>query len=80
MDNEVATAWLTVAKAAPRLGLTPDGLRSRIKRGQISARRGNDGRLLVGVALNGSDPGHDQGHDPAQNGSGTGHDPVANRP
>jgi hypothetical protein len=57
------------------MGLTPDGLRSRIKRGQISARRGNDGRLLVGVALNGSDPGHDQGHDPAQNGSGTGRNP-----
>jgi hypothetical protein len=75
MHNEVATAWLTVAKAAPRLGLTPDGLRSRIKRGQISARKGNDGRLLVGVALNGSDPGHEPGRDPGQNDPGTGREP-----
>jgi hypothetical protein len=69
MDSETDATWLTVAKAAPRLGLTPDGLRSRIKRGQISARKGNDGRLLVGVVLNGSDPGHEPGHEPAGPGS-----------
>jgi hypothetical protein len=78
MDNEAATAWLTVAKAAPRLGLTPDGLRSRIKRGQIRARRGNDGRLVVGVPLNGPDPGHEPGHEPAQDGSGTSRGPELN--
>jgi hypothetical protein len=35
--NEPAMTWLTVAEAAPRMGLTVDGLRSRIKRGLAAA-------------------------------------------
>jgi hypothetical protein len=68
-SDEPATHWLTVAEAAPRLGLTVDGLRSRIKRGLATTRKGNDGRLFVNVAMNGAsqgdEPGHDPGHEPA---------------
>jgi hypothetical protein len=69
--NEPAMLWLKVAEAAPQLGLTVDGLRARIKRGQVSTRQGNDGRLLVSVAANGADTRHAL----ALNGAGTGHDP-----
>ena len=44
--------WLGVAEAAPLLGLTVDGLRSRIRRGLVTTRKGNDGRLLVSVSAN----------------------------
>jgi hypothetical protein len=63
--DEPVTNWLTVAEAAPRLGLTVDGLRSRIKRGLAKTRKGNDGRLLVNMATNGADPGYDPAHEPA---------------
>jgi hypothetical protein len=69
--SEPATQWLKVTEAAPRLGLTLDGLRSRIKRGQVTTRRGNDGRLLVSVALNGADHSHDQSRELSPNSSGT---------
>ena len=45
-------------------------MRARIKRGQITTRKGNDGRLLVSVAANGAEPSHE----PAQNGSEAGHE------
>jgi hypothetical protein len=61
--NEPDAAWLKVAEAAPRLGLTVDGLRSRIKRGLVTTKRGNDGRVLVNVAMNGSITGHEPGHE-----------------
>ncbi len=61
--------WLTVAEAAPRMGLTVDGLRSRIKRGLAKTRRGNDGRVLVNVAMNGSEFGRGPSHEPAMAGS-----------
>ena len=50
--DEVATApmvLLPLAEAAPRLGLHPAARRSRICRGAVKARKGNDGRLLVEI-------------------------------
>jgi hypothetical protein len=44
-----ATAWVTVSEAASRLKLTPYGVKSRIRRGTLRARQGNDRRLLVGI-------------------------------
>jgi DNA-binding Lrp family transcriptional regulator len=41
---------LPLAEAASRLGLHPSALRSRIRRGLVTARKGNDGRILVEVA------------------------------
>ena len=52
--------WLAVAEAAPLLGLTVDGLRSRIRRGLVTTRKGNDGRLLVSVSANARTTGHEQ--------------------
>jgi hypothetical protein len=43
------TAWVTVSEAASRLKLTPYGIKSRIRRGTLRARQGNDRRLLVGI-------------------------------
>jgi hypothetical protein len=80
--SEPATLWLKVTEAAPHLGLTLDGLRSRIKRGQVTTRRGNDGRLLVSVAPNGADHSHDQSRELSPNSSGTvrepSHEPALN--
>jgi hypothetical protein len=82
MDQGEGERWLSVAEAAPQLDLTVDGLRSRIKRGQVTTRRSNSGRLLVSVAMNGSDPGHDHSRELAPNGSDhshdQGHEPAAN--
>jgi hypothetical protein len=47
MDNGEAASWLTLAEASQRLGASVDSLRKRIKRGQIEARPGNDGRVRV---------------------------------
>src|SRR3954465_15023289 len=44
-----ATAWVTVSEAASRLKLTLYGIKSRIRRGTLRARQGNDRRLLVGI-------------------------------
>jgi hypothetical protein len=52
--------WFPIAEAAPLLGLTVDGLRSRIRRGLVTTRKGNDGRLLVSVSTNASATGHEQ--------------------
>src|SRR4051812_39528072 len=46
------TVLLPLAEAASRLGLHPSALRSRIRRGLVTARKGNDGRVLVEVAAN----------------------------
>jgi hypothetical protein len=43
---------LPLAEAASRLGLHPSALRSRIRRGLVIAKKGNDGRLLVEVVAN----------------------------
>jgi chromosome segregation ATPase len=39
--------WLTYTEAAKRLETTPDAIRQRVKRGQMKASRGNDGRPRV---------------------------------
>ena len=46
---------LPLAEAASRLGLHPSALRSRIRRGLVTARKGNDGRILVEVAVSPED-------------------------
>src|SRR4051812_12264490 len=38
---------LSIAEAASALGLTTEAVRTRIKRGRLESRRGNDGRTLV---------------------------------
>src|SRR3954465_8949444 len=43
---------LPLAEAASRLGLHPSALRSRIRRGLATAKKGNDGRILVEVMAN----------------------------
>jgi hypothetical protein len=53
------TTWLPIAEAAPRMGLTVDGLRSRIRRGLVRPRKGNDGRLLVAISTTGEVTGHE---------------------
>ena len=53
-----SVTWLTLSEAAPRMGLTVDGLRSRIRRGLVKPRRGNDGRLLVALSTDGAEGGH----------------------
>src|SRR3954453_6634773 len=63
VGEDAATVWLTIAEAAPRLGVTVDGLRSRIRRGLVTPKKGNDGRLLVPVSTNGDATGHDQSVD-----------------
>ena len=40
---------LPLAEAARRLGKSQDAVRSMIRRGRLTAVRGNDGRLLVPI-------------------------------
>ncbi len=40
-------AWMPLADASRRLGLTVDALRHRVRKGELDSRRGNDGRVLV---------------------------------
>ena len=61
--EDAVTTWLPISEAAPRLGVTVDGLRSRIRRGLVTPKKGNDGRLLVPVSTNGAATGHDQSVD-----------------
>jgi hypothetical protein len=63
--TDQAESWLPIAEAAARLGLSPYGVKSRVRRGTLRSRRGNDGRLLV--ALSESTPADlsANGHDPA---------------
>jgi DNA-binding Lrp family transcriptional regulator len=53
------TVLLPLAEAAPRLGLHPSALRSRIRRGLVTAKKGNDKRILVEVPAN-ARPIHDE--------------------
>jgi hypothetical protein len=41
------TTVLPVADAAARLGVSVDAIRSRVRRGHLETRRGNDGRTLI---------------------------------
>jgi hypothetical protein len=47
MDKDRPGAWLPLAEAALRLGTTVDAVRKRVRREQIPARRGNDGKVHV---------------------------------
>ena len=46
-DPDEATTVLPMAEAAARLGLSVDAVRSRVRRGHLETRRGNDGKTLV---------------------------------
>jgi hypothetical protein len=47
MDDDQTPAWLPLAEAAHRLGITVDALRKRARRGLVEVRKGNDGRINV---------------------------------
>jgi hypothetical protein len=53
-------SWLTISEAASRLKLTPYGIRSRIRRGALRTKPGNDGRLLVAISAPGEGEPADQ--------------------
>jgi septal ring factor EnvC (AmiA/AmiB activator) len=48
--------WLTVVEAARRLGVTPQAVRARIKRGSLESRPDNKGNLLVLVSESADNP------------------------
>jgi len=50
-DPDPPTVRLPTAEAATRLGLTPAGVRSRVRRGSLRAEHGSSGQLLVEVPL-----------------------------
>jgi excisionase family DNA binding protein len=47
MGNGEGGRWLSIEEAAKLLGITADGVRKRVRRGQLEARRGNDGPIRV---------------------------------
>jgi hypothetical protein len=47
--TDTAEHWLSIAEAAPKLGLSAHGLKTRVRRGTLPARKDNRGRLLVAV-------------------------------
>jgi hypothetical protein len=51
--------WLPLSEAARRLGKSSDAVRAMIRRGRLSTRKGNDGRLLVGVPPDADEPASD---------------------
>ena len=61
-----SASFMTIAQAAPRLGLTPAGVRSRVRRGLVRTQRANDGRLLIEVPADAGlrrEPIHEPIHD-----------------
>jgi hypothetical protein len=68
--QDQAGHWLRLSEAAARLGTTVDAVRSRIRRGSLESRRGNDGWIKVMVPTveldqspprpDGADPGRVQ--------------------
>ena len=46
-DPDETTTVLPMAEAASRLGVSVDAVRSRVRRGHLETRRGNDGKTLV---------------------------------
>ena len=51
VPTDEPTTWRPIATAAPRLGLSLHGLKSRIRRGALPTRRDNRGRLLVAIPM-----------------------------
>ena len=47
MDAEIP--WLSIPEAARRLGVTPQAIRKRLKRGTLQSRRNNRGQEIVQV-------------------------------
>jgi hypothetical protein len=50
LDDGQSEEWLPLAEASRRLGVSVDALRKKVRREQIPARRGNDGRVRVLVS------------------------------
>jgi hypothetical protein len=65
-DSEAAPV-VSVAEAARRLGRTVDGVRGLVRRGKLSAKRGNDGKLLIVLPTGGDEAatGGDEADDEA---------------
>jgi hypothetical protein len=70
VDADQPGQWLSLAEASQRLGATVDALRKRVRRGQLEARRGNDGLVRV-LVLDQPPAGHgladvqpEAGHEP----------------
>ena len=49
MTDDDGLSWLPLLEAAMRLGKSTDAVRSMIRRDKLATRKGNDGRLLIGV-------------------------------
>ena len=49
-DDPAASELISLANAARRSGRHPEALRALVRRGKLSAIRGNDGRLLLRLA------------------------------
>jgi hypothetical protein len=49
MTNTDELSWLPLLEAGMRLGKSTDAVRSMIRRDKLPTRKGNDGRLLIGV-------------------------------
>jgi hypothetical protein len=63
--NPSPTLLLSLAEAASRLGLHPSALRSRIRRGAVTAKRGNAGQLLIEVPANARPPSDEAAASPS---------------
>ncbi len=57
MTDEDGRIWLPLHNAAIKLGKSSDAVRSMIRRGRLSTRKANDGRLLVAVPTANDQPG-----------------------
>jgi hypothetical protein len=61
-DRPSTVRLVTVPEAAEILGVTPDAVRSRLRRGKMRKARGEDGTVLVEMEVETSD-GHDGRHE-----------------
>jgi hypothetical protein len=57
VTDEDGRIWLPLHDAAIKLGKSSDAVRSMIRRGRLSTRKANDGRLLVAVPTANDQPG-----------------------
>ena len=48
-----AELWLPLRQAGPRLGLRPDTVRKKLRRGELTGRKANDGSWLVRIVPGG---------------------------
>jgi hypothetical protein len=49
VQPEEAELWLPLRQAGPRLGLKPDTVRKKLRRGELEGRKANDGSWLVRI-------------------------------